>query len=66
MGGVHAATWPLSPREREPVPILQDAMWVPRPVWTREENIASTGIRSPDLPASSESLYRLRYPGLLS
>jgi hypothetical protein len=24
-----------------------------------------TGIRSPDLPARSESLYRLRYPGLL-
>jgi len=22
-----------------------------------------TGIRSPDLPARSESLYRLRYPG---
>jgi hypothetical protein len=24
-----------------------------------------TGIRSPDLPARSESLYRLRYPGSL-
>jgi hypothetical protein len=25
-----------------------------------------TGIRSPDLPARSESLYRLRYPGSVS
>jgi hypothetical protein len=25
-----------------------------------------TGIRSPDLPAPSESLYRLRYPGSLT
>ena len=28
------------------------------------ENFAFTGIRSLDLPARSESLYRLRYPGL--
>ena len=27
------------------------------------ENLAPTGIRSPDRPALSESLYRLRYPG---
>ena len=26
------------------------------------ENLAPTGIRSPDHPARSESLYRLRYP----
>jgi hypothetical protein len=38
--------------------------WVePRPVWRCAENLASTGIRSPDRPASSESLYRLSYPG---
>ena len=37
--------------------------WVgPGPVWTGAENLASTGIRSPDRPARSESLYRLRYP----
>ena len=30
------------------------------------ENLARTGIRPPDRPARSESLYRLRYPGLLS
>ena len=27
------------------------------------ENLNPTGIRSPDRPASSESLYRLSYPG---
>ena len=30
------------------------------------ENLAPTGIRSPDRPARSQSLYRLRSPGPLS
>jgi len=34
----------------------------PGPVWTGAENLASTGIRSPDSPARSQSLYRLSYP----
>jgi len=38
-------------------------LWAPGPVWTVAENLASTGIRSPDRPVRSESLYRLRYPG---
>jgi hypothetical protein len=42
-----------------------DPMWAPGSVWTGAENIASTGIRSPELPARSESPYRLRYPGLV-
>jgi hypothetical protein len=54
---------PLYPRERDPVPIVQEAGWVPGPVWTAAENLAPTGIRSPDRPARSESLYRLSYPG---
>ena len=37
----------------------------PRPVWTGAENLAPTGIRSPDHLASSESLYQLSYPGPL-
>ena len=37
--------------------------WAPGPVWTGAENLAPNGIRSPDRPACSESLYRLRYPG---
>jgi len=44
------------------VSIVQEAGWAPGPVWTGAENIAQTGIRSPDRPARSQSLYRLRYP----
>ena len=45
-----------------PVPIVQEAGWPPGPVWTDAENFAPTGIRSPDRPARSQSLYRLSYP----
>ena len=55
----------FTPRERDPVPIVQEAGWAPGPVWTGAESIAPTGIRSPDRPARSESLHRLRYPGPL-
>ena len=41
--------------------IIQEAGWAPGPVWVGAENLAPIGIRSPDLPARSESLYRLRY-----
>jgi hypothetical protein len=44
------------------VPIVQEAGWAPGPVWTGAVNLASTGIRSPDRPARSQSLYRLSYP----
>jgi hypothetical protein len=33
------------------------------PVWTGAENLAPTGIRSPDSRAHSEPLYRLQCPG---
>jgi hypothetical protein len=49
--------------ERDPIPIVQEVGWAPGPVWTAAENLAPTRIRSPDRPARSESLYRLRYPG---
>jgi hypothetical protein len=41
------------------VPIVQEAVWASGPVWTGAENLAPTGIRSPDRPARSQSLYRL-------
>ena len=41
------------------------AGWGPEPVWTGAKNLALTGIRSPDRPACSESLYRLSYPSPL-
>jgi hypothetical protein len=53
-------------QETEPVPIVQEARWAPGPVWTGTENLAHTGIRSPDRPDRSESLYRLSYPGPLN
>ena len=47
---------------KDTVPIVQGAGWAPEPVWAGAENLATTGIRSPDRPAHSQSLYRLRYP----
>jgi hypothetical protein len=47
---------------KDPVPIAQEAGWAPRMVWTGAENLAPTGIRSPDHPARSQSLYLLSYP----
>ena len=46
---------------KDPVPIVQEAGWNLGPVWAGEENLASTGIRFPDHPARSQSLYRLSY-----
>ena len=63
-GGGWSATRPgrFTP-VKDPVPIVQEVGWAPGPVWTGAENIAPTGIRSPDRPDRSESLYRLSYPG---
>jgi hypothetical protein len=47
---------------KDPVPIVQEAGWALGPVWTGAEILATTGIRSPDRPARSKSLYRLSYP----
>ena len=48
------------PRERDPVPFVQEAGWSSRPVWRGAESLTPTGIRFPDRPARIESLYRLR------
>jgi hypothetical protein len=47
------------PRE-DPVPIVQEAGWAPGPVWTGAENLAPTGIRSPNRPASRYTDYATR------
>jgi len=63
-GGEGSALRPgrsLPPR-KDPVLIVQEAGWASGPVWTGAENLATTGIRSPDRPARSKSLYRLSYP----
>jgi hypothetical protein len=38
---------------KDPVPIVEETGWASGPVWTGAENLAPTGIRSPDLPARS-------------
>jgi hypothetical protein len=43
------------------VPIVQEVGWAPGPVWTGAENLAPTRIKFADLPARSDSLYRLSY-----
>ena len=60
--GVSVTPRPFFTPGKDPVPIVQEAGWAPGPVWTGAENLAPTGIRSPDRPARSQSLYRLRYP----
>ena len=54
---------PLYRRERDTVPIVQEAGWAPGPVWRGAEHFAPTGIRSPERRARSDSLYRLSYRG---
>ena len=60
--GVSVTPRPLFTPGKDPVPIVQEAGWSPGPVWTGAENLAPTGIRSPDPLARSQSLYRLRCP----
>ena len=60
--GVSFTPWPLFTPGQNLVPIVQEAGLAPGPAWTGAENLAPTGIRSPDRPAHSQSLYRLRYP----
>jgi len=53
---------PLYPGERDGVTIVQEAGRAPGPVLS-VESLASTGIRLPDRPARSESIFRLLFPG---
>jgi hypothetical protein len=48
---------------KDPVPIVQEAGWAPGTVTMGAENLAPIGIRSLELPARRESLYRLSFPG---
>jgi hypothetical protein len=59
--GVSVTPRPYFTPDKDPVPIVQEAVWTPGPVWIGAENLAITGIRSPDRPARSQSLYRLSY-----
>jgi len=46
---------------KDPVPILQEAGWVPVPVWTGGKSRPHRDL-IPDRPACCQSLYRLSYP----
>ena len=59
--GVSVTPQPLFTPGKDPLPIVREAGWAPGLVWTCAENFAPTGIRSPDRPARSQSLYRLSY-----
>ena len=59
--GVSVTPWLLFTPGKDPVPTVQEAGWAPRPVWTGAENLAPTGIWSPDHPARSQLVYRLSY-----
>ena len=46
-GGVSASRPGRSlPSGKDPVPIVQEALWAPGPVWTGADNLAPAGIRS--------------------
>ena len=64
VGGQPHAPANSTPGE-DPLPIAQEVGWDPGPVCTGAENLDPTRIRSPDRPARSQSLYRLRYPAQL-
>ena len=59
----HAAA--ALPPGKDPVPIVQEAGWAPGAGldWCGKSRPPPTGIRPPDRPARSESLYRLSYRG---
>jgi len=53
--GVSVTPRPLFTPGKDPVPIVLEGGWAPGPVWTGADNLAPTGIRSPDRPASNQS-----------
>ena len=62
MGGQSHTPFALPPKKTRH-PLYWEAVLAPGPIWTGAKNLAPTGIRSPDRPGRSESLYRLSYPG---
>jgi hypothetical protein len=47
----------------DPVLTVQEDEWALGSLWTGAESLAPTWVRSLDLPARREALYRLSYPG---
>ena len=53
---------PLYPQKEDPVPIVQDNGWVPRPVWTGARNSPTPEFEPRTYPTRSEPLYQLSFP----
>jgi hypothetical protein len=51
---VNGMRWPPYFRERDPVPIVQEAGWSSGPVWTCGKNVSPAGIPSAECPAHSD------------
>ena len=60
---VNATYRPLYPRNRDPVPNVQEAGWAPGLVWTGAGNLTPIEIPSAERPALNASPYRLSYRG---
>ena len=60
MAPVSSTSRPHSTPGKDPVPILQEAGWVPRPVWTDGKSRFHRD-SIPDRTVRSQSLYRLSY-----
>ena len=61
--GVSVTPRSLFTSGKDPVPIVQEAGWAPGPVWTGAENLAPTGIRSPDRPVPLPVAIPTELPG---
>jgi hypothetical protein len=56
----------FTPGKKPPVPIVEETGWTPEPVWTKWRKfltLLGLELRPLGLPARSQSLYRLSYPG---
>jgi len=60
--GVSVTPRPLFIPGKDLVPIVQEAGWAPGPVCTGAGISLPTGIRYPDRPSPSQTLYGLSYP----
>jgi len=54
---VNVAPRPPYPRQRDPVPTVEEDGWAMGWVWTGGENYVPTRVQTPDCPAHSESMY---------
>jgi len=58
---VSSTPWPYFTPRNDPVPILQEAGWVPGPVWMGGKSRPHRDV-IPDRPAHTQSLHQLNYP----